>query len=223
MMAATTPFQSSTVDACSQRATKRDNAHQRHTRSVQSSSCAEGSFFSSQAQFVSVHDLQPKRVVLQRYRSHPLTSRCCSILSAIRTATRCNSTCHQIDAYPVQLRHAVHRPSGPNDHHRAPRARIHLDPPGSTFRPVVSTTWHSPPCSPSRLSGLHRPSRLRPRVLWCIAVFQGSSTRSVFLRRGVLSSDRSRCCLYSPCSVRIASLHGFLRPEPFHVQAPHSP
>ena len=34
------------VDACSQRATKRDNAHQRHTRSVQSSSCAEGGFFS---------------------------------------------------------------------------------------------------------------------------------------------------------------------------------
>ena len=34
------------VDACSQRATKRDNAHQRHTRSVQWSSCAEGSFFS---------------------------------------------------------------------------------------------------------------------------------------------------------------------------------
>ena len=125
-------------------------------------SCAEVSFFSSQARFVYVHGLQPKRVVLQRYRSHPLTSRCCSILSATRTATRCNSTCHQIDAYPVQLRHAVHRPSGPNDHHRAPRARIHLDPPGSTFRPVVSTTWHSPPCSPSRLSGLHRPSRLRP-------------------------------------------------------------
>ena len=34
------------VDACSQRATKRDNAHQRHTRSVQSSSCAGGGFFS---------------------------------------------------------------------------------------------------------------------------------------------------------------------------------
>ena len=35
-----------TVDACSQSATKRDNAHQRHTRSVKSSSRAEGDFFS---------------------------------------------------------------------------------------------------------------------------------------------------------------------------------
>ena len=35
------------VDACSHRVPKRDNAHQRHTTSVQSSSCAEGSFFSS--------------------------------------------------------------------------------------------------------------------------------------------------------------------------------
>ena len=34
-----------TADAYSQRATKRDNAHQRHTRSVQSSSCAERGFF----------------------------------------------------------------------------------------------------------------------------------------------------------------------------------
>ena len=46
-MTATTPLRSSTVDACSQRATKRANAHQRHTRSVQSSSCAEGGFFQS--------------------------------------------------------------------------------------------------------------------------------------------------------------------------------
>ena len=78
------------VDACSQRATKRDSAHQRHTRSVQSSSCAEGGFF-SKAQSVSVHGLQPKRVVLQRHCSHPLSSRCRSVLSAIRTATRCSS------------------------------------------------------------------------------------------------------------------------------------
>ena len=47
MMTAKTPLRSSTVDACSQRATKRANAHQRHTRSVQSSSCAEGGFFPS--------------------------------------------------------------------------------------------------------------------------------------------------------------------------------
>ena len=87
-----------TVDACSQRATKRDNAHQRHTRSVQSSSCAEGGFF-SQAQSVSVHGLQPKRVVLQRSCSHPLSSRCCSILSDFRTATRCSSA-FQIDVLP---------------------------------------------------------------------------------------------------------------------------
>ena len=53
------------VDACSWRATKRGNAHQRHMRSVQSSSCADGGFF-SQAQSESVHGLQPKRVVLQR-------------------------------------------------------------------------------------------------------------------------------------------------------------
>ena len=109
MMTATTPFQSSTVNACSQRATKRVNAHQRHTRSVQSSSCAEVGFFSSS--ICIVHGLQPKLIVL---------SRCCSILSAIRIATRRNSTCHQIEAYLVQLRHAVHRFSVPNDNHRAP-------------------------------------------------------------------------------------------------------
>ena len=79
-----------TVDACSQRATKRDNAHQLHTRSIQSSSCAEGGFF-TEAQSVSVHGLQPKRAELQRHRSHPLSSRCCSILSGLRTATRCSS------------------------------------------------------------------------------------------------------------------------------------
>ena len=44
------------VDACSQRATKRDNAHQRHTRSVQSSSCTEGGYF-TQAKSVSVRGL----------------------------------------------------------------------------------------------------------------------------------------------------------------------
>ena len=87
MMAATPPFQSSTVDASSQRASKRVNAHQRHTRSVQSSSCAEGGFFSSP--ICIVHGMRPKSIV---------PSRCCSILSAIRTATRRS---HQIDAYPV--------------------------------------------------------------------------------------------------------------------------
>ena len=86
------------VDACSQRATKRDNAHQRHTRSVQSSLCAEGGI-SSQIQSVSVRGLQPKRAVLQRCCSRPLSSRCCSILSAIRTATRCSSA-FQFDVLP---------------------------------------------------------------------------------------------------------------------------
>ena len=47
-------------------AMEQDNARQRHTRSVQSSSCAEGGFF-SKAQSA-VHGLQPKRVVLQKYR-----------------------------------------------------------------------------------------------------------------------------------------------------------
>ena len=47
MMAATTPFLSSTVTASSQRTTNQVNAHQRHTRAVQSSSCAEVSFLSS--------------------------------------------------------------------------------------------------------------------------------------------------------------------------------
>ena len=125
---------------------------------------------SSRAQSAFVHGLQPQRVVLQRYDSHPLSGRCCSILSAIRTATRCssefNSTCHQTGAHPVQLRHAVLRPSRPNDHLRAPRARIRLDPPGSAFRLVVSTTSHSPPQSLLRLTGLHWPSRMRHRVLW---------------------------------------------------------
>ena len=78
------------VDACSQRATKRDNAHQRHTRSVQSSSCAE-SGSSSQAQPVSVHGLRPKRVVLQKYCSHPLSNRC--------SEPRCSSA-FQFDVLP---------------------------------------------------------------------------------------------------------------------------
>ena len=43
---------------------------------------------------MSVHGLQPKRVVLQKYCSHPLSSRCCSILSAMRNATRCSSAFH---------------------------------------------------------------------------------------------------------------------------------
>ena len=47
MMAATTPLRSSTVAASSQRTTNQVNAHQRHTRAVQSSSCAEVSFLSS--------------------------------------------------------------------------------------------------------------------------------------------------------------------------------
>ena len=181
------------VDACSQRATKRDNAHQRHTRSVQPSSCADGGFF-SQLQSVSAHGLQPKRVVLQRYRSHPLSSRCRSILSAIRTATRCSSAFHfaRFNRRICLLGH-----SRPNDHHRS--LDFHLDSPGSISRSIVSrrscqAQWavifapHSP-----RLSGLHWSSRLRPRVLWCIAVSPKSSRPSVSLHRDVSSSDRSRC------------------------------
>ena len=48
---------------------------------------------------MSVYGLQPKPVVLQRCCSHPLSSRCCSILSAIRTATRCSSAL-QFDVLP---------------------------------------------------------------------------------------------------------------------------
>ena len=59
MMSATIP--SPTVDASSERATKQDNAHQHHARSVQTLSCPESGFF-SQAQSVSVHGLQPLRV-----------------------------------------------------------------------------------------------------------------------------------------------------------------
>ena len=79
------------------------------------------------------HKLQPKRVVLQRYCSHPLSSPCCSILSAIRTTTRC-SPAFQFDVLPGQ-RSTSERIEGmlfsarsrPNDHHRALDARIHLD------------------------------------------------------------------------------------------------
>ena len=49
MMSATIPSQRNVLRPLTlvpQRATKGDNAHQRHTRSVQSSSCAEGGFFS---------------------------------------------------------------------------------------------------------------------------------------------------------------------------------
>ena len=48
---------------------------------------------------MSVHGLQPKCVVLQRYRSYPLSSRCCSILSDFQTATRCSSA-FRIDGSP---------------------------------------------------------------------------------------------------------------------------
>ena len=156
----------------SQRATKRDSAHQRHARSVKSSSCAEDGFF-SQAHSVSAHGLQPERVVLQRY---------CSVLSAIRTATRCSSA-FQFDVLPEPRAFEAccsrllssKRPSPALD------ARFHLDPPGSTSRSTASTRScqahravifapHSP-----RLSGLHWPSRLRPCVLSCIAVSPKSS------------------------------------------------
>ena len=72
-MTATTPLRSSTVDACSQRATKRANAHQRHTRSVQSSSCAGGGFFPSP---ICIRTrLETQGVALRRYHSHPLSGR----------------------------------------------------------------------------------------------------------------------------------------------------
>ena len=70
MMAATPPFQSSTVAARTRRATNQVNAHQRRTRTVQSSSCTEVSFFSSP--ICIVHGLQPKLIV---------PSRCCCILA----------------------------------------------------------------------------------------------------------------------------------------------
>ena len=108
MMTATTPLRSSTVDACSQRATKRANAHQCHTRSVRSSSCAEGGFFPSPICISTRLATQARRTPEV---SHPLSGRCCRILSAIRPATlwlsAFNSTCHQTGAQPVQLRHAV--------------------------------------------------------------------------------------------------------------------
>ena len=66
MMAATPPLQSSTVAARSRRATNQVNAYQRRTRAVQSSSCAEVSFFS--CPICIVHGLQPKLI---------LPSRCC--------------------------------------------------------------------------------------------------------------------------------------------------
>ena len=52
-----------------------------------------------QAQSVSVHGLQPMRVVLQRYRSYHLSSRCCGIFSDFQTATR-SSSAFRIDGSP---------------------------------------------------------------------------------------------------------------------------
>ena len=102
MISATLLFQFSTVDARSQRATNRDNAHQRHTRSVQSSSCAEGSFFSSP---ICLHGLQPTRVVLRPLLSHPLRLPNCNSLLISASVRRV----HQIDAHPMHLRYAVPR------------------------------------------------------------------------------------------------------------------
>ena len=152
---------------------------------------------SSQTQSALAHGSQSKRVVLQRYDSHPLSGRCCSILSAIRTATRCssefNSTCHQTGAHSLQLKHAVLGPS------RQTTISASSHPPGSArlsvptrgFNHVAFTTAFTAAADwPSW------PSRMRHRVLWCVAVSKGSSRQSVFLCRGVSSSDHSSCCPY---------------------------
>ena len=87
-----------------------------------------------------------------------------------------------------------------------------LDPPSSISRSIASgrscqAQWaeifapHSP-----RLSGLHWPSILCLRVLWCIAVSPKSSRPSVSLHRDDSSSDRSRCCGCQPSLMRIAQL-----------------
>ena len=77
MMSATIPSQWNVLHPLTlvpARNETRQYAHQRHTRSVQSSSCAEGGFF-SQVQSVSVHGLQPKRVVLHVAASATLSIR----------------------------------------------------------------------------------------------------------------------------------------------------
>ena len=122
---------------------------------------------------------------------------------------RFNSTCCQRHGKPAHLSYAVLGSSWPNDHRQALDA---LDSLGSMSRSIVSRSscqaqWavifapHSP-----RLSGLHWSSRLRSRVLWCIAVSQKSSRPSVSPHRGVSSSNRSRCSKYQPSSERIAQL-----------------
>ena len=98
------------VDACSQRAAKRDNAHQRHTTSVQSSSSAESSFFPSpscirtrlatqEASYSRniVHILCPVVVVASSPPSEP----------KLAVLQRFNSTCCQSCAQPAHLRYAV--------------------------------------------------------------------------------------------------------------------
>ena len=79
MMPAKTLCQSSTANA-----TKRDNAHRRHKRSAQPSSCAEGTFLSSPICNRTRFATQPRRTPVVSFR-------CCSTLSAIRTANRCSS------------------------------------------------------------------------------------------------------------------------------------
>ena len=54
------------------------------------------------ARSVSVHGLQSKRVAPQMYHSYLLSSRCCSILSDFKTATRCSSA-FRIDKSPEPL------------------------------------------------------------------------------------------------------------------------
>ena len=192
------------------------NAHKRHTRSVQSSSCTEGGFF-SQARSASVHGLQPKRVVTQRFRSYPLSSRCCSILSDFQT---CNSLLFSVSNRRVARATLNQRVCGmlifghswPNDHHRALDARFHLDPPGSMSRSRVSRRSRQALCAGilaqqlPRLPGLHWPSRLRPNVLCCVLLSPKSSRPSVSLHHNASSSDRSRCCRYQNSSMRIAQL-----------------
>ena len=104
--------------------------------------------------------------------------------------------------------------SRPNDHHRALDARIHLDPPGSISRSIVSRTFLV------QLNGLRSSHRIHRNCLafigrqdcvpvssvWCVAVSPMSSRPSISLHRDVSSSDRSRCCRCQHSS----SLHGFL-------------
>ena len=157
MISATLLFQFSTVDARYQRATNRDNAHQRHTRSIKSSSCAESSLFSSPICLCTQIATHARRTPAVVVASSPPSK--LELAAHQRFSSTCLPDRRPSNAFEVCCSWLP----WPNDHHRAVGARIRLVPQARLFTPWFQPP--RPPHSPLRLSSLHWLSRLRPRAL----------------------------------------------------------